>query len=195
VELVIVVALLSIILTLTLPALRKLSGKSELQNAARQLRVTLLEARLAAIDSGQPVYFRYEPGGHAYEIEQTSTSSAEQISAEDLRSDSPPNTEHRTANTDPQTLPHGIWFADAPADGPIRESEAADGRAAEASWSAPIPFYPNGRTGSARIALVNRHYRVELNVRGLTGTVQVSPAERLAPSAQDSPEMLPEAAP
>jgi hypothetical protein len=56
-------------------------------------------------------------------------------------------------------------------------------------------FYPNGRTRNARFALVSRHYRVELHVRGLTGTIQVSPAERIAPSAEESPEILPEAAP
>ena len=67
-ELLIVVALLAMVLTLSLPSLRKLSAKSELRNAARQLRVTLLEARLAAIDSGDLTYFRYQPGGGRFEV-------------------------------------------------------------------------------------------------------------------------------
>ena len=54
------------------------------------------------------------------------------------------------------------------------------------SWSTPIVFYANGRTRNARIVLINEGYRIELDVRGLTGTVQISQIERLVPAEDET---------
>jgi len=188
VELLIVVALLSVILTLTLPSLRQLSAKSELRDAARQLRVALLEARLAAIESGSLTYFRYQTGGGRFEVGRA---------AAPPQSGGPPADADRAAQGDadlestaqPRWLPLGMRFVDPVDDRPIEPPAAADEEeaAGDASWSAPILFFPNGRTLDARIALRTASHRIELQIRGLTGTVQVSRAERLLPPETAAP--------
>jgi type II secretory pathway pseudopilin PulG len=184
VELLIVVALLALILTLSLPSLRKLSSKSELRNAARQLRVTLLESRLAAIESGGLTYVRYQPGGERFEAGRGSELSTlpartkqPMFAAEPDQPGSAAAAPHEASQ--PQRLPRGVRFADSLTERQL-PTPAAVGELPDAdSWSTPILFYPNGRTRNARIELVNEAYRIELNVRGLTGTVQISQVERL----------------
>jgi hypothetical protein len=56
-------------------------------------------------------------------------------------------------------------------------------------------FYPNGRTRNARIVLLTEAYRIELAVRGLTGTVQISQIERLVPAEDETSEASEEALP
>ena len=191
VELLIVVAVLAMVLTLSLPSLRKLSVKSELRNAARQLRVAVLQARLAAIESGDLTYFHYQPGGGRFESGRgvqlaTLPSSADQpLDATEL---APPDADATATDevTEPQTLPLGVRFADPAVEGspqlPATDGELPD----DGSWSTPMVFYPNGRTRNARIVLITEAYRIELAVRGLTGTVQISQIERLVPEDETS---------
>lgn len=184
IELLIVVAVLSVILTLTLPSLRHMSAKSELQDTARQIRVRLLEARLRAIESGSLTYFRYQVGGDQFEIGRAA--SPGQPSAGAASTSAGQGGVAIESATEPQTLPLGMRFADPSADRPSESPATADGSEGDASWSAPLLFFPNGRTFDARIALVSASYRAELRVRGLTGTVQVSRAERLLPPEAES---------
>lgn len=197
-ELLIVVALLAIVLTFSLPSLRRLSARSELRTAARQLRVILLEARLAAIDSGSPASFRYQPGGGLFEVGRRSRVSSPSRQARQARDVAEPgrlDAEIAAGDeaTEPQSLPRGVRFAGPSTDRQPRPSPAVGEVAASDSWSAPIVFYANGRTRNARIALRNELYRIELDVRGLTGTVQISQVERLPPLESAMPEPLPEA--
>ena len=56
------------------------------------------------------------------------------------------------------------------------ETEIAAGpqEAATSDWSDPIFFYPDGTTSDAQLTLKNGQGRaIELNLRGLTGTVDV----------------------
>jgi len=184
VEMLIVVAVLAAILTLSIPSFRKLAIKGELRNAARQVRVTLLETRLDAIESGGLTFFHYQPGGLLFEAgrgtgladgESASGTAQEaagldQSSADTSASDEAP---------EPQSLPHGVWFPDATeaATAPLGVEEE---QVETDSWSKPLVFYPNGRTRNARIELATEAYRIEVVVRGLTGTVQISEVQRRA---------------
>jgi len=197
-ELLIVVALLAVVLTFSLPSLRRLSARSELRTAARQLRVTLLEARLAAIDSGSPAYFRYQPGGGQFEVgRRSSVSSLSHRAGQDPDVTEPDQFDVSTAAgagaTEPQSLPRGVRFAEPLTNRQVPQSADLGEVPGNASWSAPIVFYANGRTRNARIALMNEFYRIQLDVRGLTGTVQISQVERLPPPEATTPEPLPEA--
>ena len=169
-ELLIVVALLAMVLTLSLPSLRKLSAKSELRTAARQLRVTLLETRLAAIDSGGLAYFRYQPGGGRFEVgRRTRVSSPPHQTRQEPDVTEPDQFDVGTTAgdevTEPQSLPRGVRFADPSTDRQLAPPAAVSDVPDDDSWSAPIVFYANGRTRNARIALSNDLYRIELNVR------------------------------
>lgn len=192
VELLIVVALLTVILSLTLPSVRQLAARSELQDAARLVRVRLLEARLAAIDSGNLTYFRYQLGGDQFEVGQAGTlPSADQaagLEAAPLGVDGG----DFPAATEPQRLPLGMQFVDPAAEPPLETPVADDGGVAELAWSEPLLFFPNGRTLNARLALANASHRVALSIRGLTGTVQVSRAERFVlPDAERETQAAP----
>jgi len=198
-ELLIVVALLAVVLTLSLPSLRKLSAKSELRTAARQLRVTLLEARLAAIDSGRPVVFRYQPEGGQYEVRRGQELSAPlHRASEELGVAEPDQFDAGStagdASTEPQSLPRGVRFVDPSTDRQAAPPAAAGEQPDRGTWTAPLVFYANGRTRNARIALINDTYRIELDVRGLTGTVQISQVESLPAPEAAAPQPLPEVA-
>ncbi len=183
VELLIVLAVLAAVLTLSIPSLRKLAIKGELRNAARQVRVTLLQARLTAIESGGLTYFHYQPGGGMFEAGR-GAGSADSTSETDAVPAAvgldPPDTDSRAAEppAEPHTLPHGVWFADADTAQPAQPSGAGEELPADESWSAPLVFYPNGRTRNAQLTLFTDAYRIELVVRGLTGTVQISEVQR-----------------
>jgi hypothetical protein len=196
--LLIVVALLALVLSLSLPSLRRLSSKSELQNAARHLRANLLQSRLTAIESGSVTYFRYQPGGDSFEAGDRARRPAPSAAAERLSSAEaqPPDSEVAAADEAAplQRLPLGVRFAERSTHQPLRPPADAGQVSGDAAWSAPILFYPNGRTRNARIALFNQFYRIELNVRGLTGTVQISQIERLVPLEAGPSESTAEAA-
>ncbi len=68
-ELIIVLAILSILIMMAWPALRRPVTRSVVQQAARQLVRDLARARMAAIDSGQIVALRWEVGGPRYVVE------------------------------------------------------------------------------------------------------------------------------
>lgn len=189
VELLIVVAILTAMVGLGLPSLRKFSEKGELLNAARQLRAELLSARLAAIESGNPTAFRYQLGGRSFAVIKPQADSASEPAAS-------PSLETtgegwgevaEIEEGDEQQLPAGLQFLDpqdpeaAPA---AARSEPASGGGGE--WSSPVVFYPNGRALNAQLRLASRRYRVDVLVRGLTGTVQISPAQRIAPDTEGS---------
>jgi prepilin-type N-terminal cleavage/methylation domain-containing protein len=198
-ELLIVVAVLTTVVGLAVPSLRKLSQRGQLQDAARQLRGQLLAARLQAIESASSTLFYYQPDSGAYMV----TGAGEMPGGDagsstgwqpGLREDSgtgwQPELRGGEADSE-QTLPSDVRFltpattAARPAAGTAPRSDAGSG------WSEPLIFYPNGRALNARIRLASDRYGIEVTVRGLTGTVQLSPVQRLAETADGQPETPP----
>jgi hypothetical protein len=77
-----------------------------------------------------------------------------------------------------KVLPEGVEFmgleAAPDAAGADTEAMAAPQDPAGPDWSDPIFFYPDGTTSDAQLTLKNgQHRAIELNLRGLTGTVDV----------------------
>lgn len=68
-ELMLVLAVLTVIVSIAWPSLRKPLHRSAVQQAAGQLVKDLGQARLAAIEYGQIIRFRYEPGGTRYVLD------------------------------------------------------------------------------------------------------------------------------
>jgi prepilin-type N-terminal cleavage/methylation domain-containing protein len=198
-ELLIVVAILVLLLGLSVPALRKASRKSQLLDAARQLRVTLLKARLGAIESGRPVLFCYRGGSGEYEISAADNAGfagqergvpwldGGQGAVTAGRSTGKPREQHG--------LPSGVRFAEQDSWQSLTSESTASRFDVVAAWSDPIVFFPNGRTTNAHLRLTNPHYWVDLTVRGLTGSVRIGPVQRVeakaanltARAAQDLP--------
>ncbi|MGA2066386.1 MAG: prepilin-type N-terminal cleavage/methylation domain-containing protein [Thermoguttaceae bacterium] len=81
-------------------------------------------------------------------------------------------------------LPEGVEFLmqEAAPDPATADAEITAGTqdAAQPDWSDPIFFYPDGTTSDAQLTLKNGQGRgVELNLRGLTGTVDVGDIQAL----------------
>jgi len=195
-ELLIVLAVMLVVASLTLPALSRPFAKSKLRDAAKQLRVGLVRARLEAIRAGAPQQFRYQPGGGLYEIAARSTGAGGgflPVSQEDDFDEAPAAEDSPDAEAARFELPEGIRFFDplapdaAPEPSVPAASTESTGSQADGSWSTPIVFYPNGRTFNALVRLYGDYdYYVDVTLRGLTGASRVGEIRRLEPVAEDS---------
>lgn len=67
-ELIVVVAILSIVATMAWPSMRKMYIQGEIQDAAKQVRDALVRARLKAIETGATQVFRFQPGTGRFEV-------------------------------------------------------------------------------------------------------------------------------
>lgn len=177
-ELLIVLAILAVVAGLAWPSVHRLSETGQLRDAARQLRIQLLETRLDAIESGSVRFFRYQPGGSSYEVSSGSDlDAADQLglmTPGDAADDELPSNRDLNDDASPQLeLPHDVVFLEPDAGPAIEPAGDLAGDSADRAWSAPIVFYPNGRTLNAHLRLATPRYAVDLSLRGLTGTVTI----------------------
>jgi len=192
----IVVALLATVVSLAVPSLRKLSEKGQLQDAARQLRARLLAARLDAIESATCTYFYYEQGSGTYAVTRAAEFTADSDSlAAALPADAPdePLAASQASEESPETLASGIRFTAGLADNDTPATASMLSGVESAGWSEPVVFYPNGRSLNARIRLATDRYWIDMTVRGLTGTVQLSPVQKFSEPDETTSGRLPEA--
>ena len=178
VEMLVVLAVLAVLASFSWPAVRGMLGQSELRDAAKQVRAALGTGRLRAMESGIVHQFRYRLGTGIFQVSALARSP-------DPDADPLPDTE---ATFRPESaviegvLPGDVVFGepDSPEQRLFDWVYGESRRDSEASgWSSPIFLFPNGTSSSARIALAgSRGWHVELNLRGLTGRVQVGPLTR-----------------
>jgi prepilin-type N-terminal cleavage/methylation domain-containing protein len=204
-EMLVVLAVLAVLATLTWPAVRGMLGKGELRGAARQVRTALVKARLAAIESGAAQGFRYHPGGGQFEVAALPTS----LDEEKTPSPSRLGTRLPDNEPIPGFLPEGVIFEENDPRSAATTAATVTTRAGsrpleaerspsprqlageglgvrgfgggrdDANWSAPILFFPNGRSSSARIRLAGaRGQSIEVTLRGANGATRIGPLER-----------------
>jgi len=79
-----------------------------------------------------------------------------------------------------EALPSAVRFEE-PGNGENLVDAAAPAAASEdADWSAPLLFFPSGRTSNARIQLRGRRdYVIQLSLRGVTGAVTIGKVEQV----------------
>ena len=164
-EMLLVLAIMVLLGAIVLPAISQPLGKSELRDAAKQVRTQLARARLEAIESGHVYQFRFQPGRRTFEVAVKSSFGVDDES-DPQRSD----------NDQPLRgeLPSGVCFHDQQAAKRPEDSGVDFEGTGSANWSEPILFYPNGRTTSARIWLASgRDYYLDVMLRGVTGSATV----------------------
>jgi len=170
-EMLIVLAILAVLASASYPALRGSLEKRRLHEGAKQVRIELARARVAAIESGSPRQFRFQEGGSGFELSRCmpADDSTQWVWDE----------EQSAAMIEEFTLPEGITFA--PLESP-EEAPAApiqDGAPVAEQWSPPVLFFPNGRSTNVRIRLqASRGWFVDLTLRGITGTAKVGKVGR-----------------
>ncbi len=194
-ELLIVLAVLVVLASLSWPAMRGPMAKNRLRSAAKQVRTEMVRARLQAIETGVPTQFRYQPGTGRFLVVSAGTDGDEagdgstSGSNDDVSLDTPiASSEYDDfGETQPGShqLADGIRFrvpesVDAIVDeGSLPPVDEIDEESIPEEWSPPIVFHPNGRASNARVALGGeRGYTVDVTLRGLTGSVKLSELQR-----------------
>lgn len=185
-EMLLVLALLVALLTLTLPTLTRLQVEHQLKQGAELVRLQVTSTRLHALESGMEYQFRYEPGGklflavpYEYQAIQAQAAAAQnnpggapaavywkakgefqvkvKFSADTSKVfTTPPQT--------PQPLPPEFLtgFDDA-------------AKLKNIAWSQPLIFKPDGSTQDFSVEIENESGQyVVLEVRGITGGTRLS---------------------
>ena len=201
-EMLMVQGLLVMLVAASYPMLRSPLGKNQLLDAARQIRVELVKARHQAIETGVTQQFRFQPRLSAFEVTPAATPATEEPAAvardvSRISIGGTPGAPGHGEASDPVErrgeLPDGVRFGESAGSA----SEAIPDDSAEVAaaprpdrdtrlgaevenWSAPILFYPNGRTSNAKIPLQGKgHFEVEVALRGLTGIPTVGEVRRV----------------
>lgn len=198
IELLIVIAILTIVTAFVLPAVQGPLERSRLRSAAVDIQKAWGTARTLAIREGMAMEFRCELDGRRWKIERAG-GTVKVITADDeletpsgLTADSDPAGGPDSADDRPDhrrlmregSLPQGVTFADlsflkigsAPENEFNVEFEEETMASAYGSrWSEPLRFRPEGRSqdASLRIGGADR-FAVDVNIRGLTSAVGFS---------------------
>ncbi len=182
-EVLLTLALIVVLGSLTWPALGRPLATQRLRYAADDIRTAWGRARISAISSGQTYVFRYTPEGNRYAIEcQVAPEASFDAAAEEIVAETAAGMEPGLHAKQEHQLPEGCLFAagqavvDTRAD--TQQAMNAPPADEELTWADPILFYPDGTCSTARLRLVNEHGRlIELSLRGLTGVTTVGPIQ------------------
>jgi hypothetical protein len=177
VEVILVLALLVVVGSVTVPLISGSLSQARLQHSGDLVRAAWGKARLAAMRSGESYVFRYEPQGSRYQLVLLSAITAED--ADEVNTLPPEDAEDAEFDEADMLrlalsrLPEGIVFAG----GEIAAVPqlAASAAATEGGWSAPIVFYPDGTSTDAAVLLANpAGLTLRVTLRGLTGISRTS---------------------
>lgn len=179
-----------------------------LQAAADQLRADWVSTRLAAMRSGEPHIFRFEPGTPEYVLEPYQLGAiAQATTSAGVNFGSAPPAVNMSTPSLPvaprwRTLPDEARFAAAQTANDARAtslfsqqgwavptgSNGGNSAAMGMQGGAAILFYPDGTTTSATVVLAGENENhIELRLRGLTGIVTTSEVFRAADMLAPSP--------
>lgn len=193
-ELLIVGALVAVLVGLAMPAMRRPLARSQLRGAAAELRIALAKTRLRAIESGGIWTLRYQPGSGRFAIApRPAPIAAEGFETADAGDELAEEPETQQLDNDilfhdPETAPVAAQPSVAAVTGDLAtttviETVAPSAIAGLEPWSAPVFFYPTGRTSSARFRLLGRYDEfVDVTLRGLTGSVKIGKLQSAKPA-------------
>lgn len=182
-ELLLVLAVLVTVVSLTWPSVVRYVREQDILEGAETTRAAAAGTRIKAIDTGLTYQFRYEPEGRRFVV--IPFDPPETIAASSTVTDGSVSTFPVLSGQ----LSEECRFV-VPADQPIvseglpPESFAGLPNAGElqaAAWGPPILFFPDGTAADATFGIVNEdELRLDLSVRGLTGTLSISPLRKEA---------------
>jgi len=182
-EMVVVLAVIVAIVSLTWPRLLRFSREHQLREWTSEVRTDMARARIQAIENGLVYQFRYEPGGRWFAVlpydrpevgNSTSDSKAGKSAIEVSNSAGPPATitelpeelHFRFKDGQPTEEMHADWLKLLPSDQPL----------SRVMWSLPILFHLDGTADNATLYVEDKlgHSQL-LTLRGLTGAVTAGP--------------------
>jgi prepilin-type N-terminal cleavage/methylation domain-containing protein len=197
IEVILVLSLMVVIAAFCWPALNKAFSSQRLKKAADIVRTQWSKARVKSMSENCIVLFYYEMDGSRFRIRQLSDMDSLGSFADDaamadpnaaLGAAPPGGATAETADgtsdifnypspSGVQSLPTGIVFRAGQIENDSRAltvGESTLETVSDALWSAPIYFYPDGTSSSARLQICNdRNLAIELSLRGMTGVARV----------------------
>jgi prepilin-type N-terminal cleavage/methylation domain-containing protein len=174
IEVVLVMSLLVVIASITMPFLGKSFSRAHLNGASDILRDALTRGRLTAMQTGVIQAFRCEPRGARFQLVALDKLSLPESSQPPPDKTDGEHSVHDILRLAPPRLPDNVIFASAD----IADSNqvgALYGSMKDDSWSAPILFNPDGTTSDASILLrSDQGQTIRVTLRGVTGLVSSS---------------------
>ena len=167
-ELILVIGILVAISAIALPTVTRSFSSQSLLKAADRVRVSMGQARVRAIQTGQIHAVGYVPGRSWIDI-----ASLEQLPTIANRAGRRLQEQRRgiTSNYDDDLLPGRVIFV---AGQTVVDARAADAGPTDTSQLRTILFYPDGTSQDARLTLQNEDGRlIDVALRGLTGIASV----------------------
>ena len=169
-ELLLVIGILVAISAIALPTVTRSFSSQSLLKAADRVRVSMGQARVRAIQTGQIHAVGYVPGRSWIDI-----ASLEQLPTIANRAGRRLQEQRRgiTSNYDDDLLPGRVIFV---AGQTVVDARVADAGPTDTSQLRTILFYPDGTSQDARLTLQNEDGRlIDVALRGLTGIASVQP--------------------
>lgn len=177
-ELMIVLAVMVVLASISVPSLMEGLREGEVLRAAELVRETLSDARRIAIDSGIDYQFRYEVNGQYFvvlptEVEPTAANSmtADESAGHFFRIVGQLDPAFRLVIGGDEAVDRSerlevAWFGD------LSDASTLAGKA----WSQPVYFRFDGSATDGLLKVVDEERRTaEITVRGLTGSVRLAP--------------------
>jgi hypothetical protein len=191
-ELLLVLVLLVIAGSITVPAITGAFGGAKLKRAGDKVIARWAEARAQAIETGVPYQFRFTPNTNTFRIEPLTdvlqsgasgsggaptSSTPEPAASTQVETDANRRSLDKSTTIESQ-LPKTILFVGGQAadyDAAIDERRVDDLQAIGSSWSSPIIFFPDGSASTATVVLQNDVPQyLRMTIRGLTGVARPS---------------------
>jgi len=188
-EVLLVLVVLIVLLTLAIPVMRGPLQTRRLRADANDIRVAWSKARVEAMRTGQLHLFRFKTGAREYSTEiwqdEGSILESGETGVEPLRANSRAVEQAEVSEdgyfvradyTDDLVSSRTEQRLEMSPDG-AQLSVAVN---ADAEWSRPILFHPDGTTSTVHLVLANkRGLSVAVDLRGLTGSVRVGEMQSL----------------
>lgn len=177
-ELMLVISILVVMAALATPSIQRTFSRQALQKGADRVRVSMGQARVRAIRTGEEHALFYSPRGSWFNVAPFSAfAEQKRLAGRRLQQVS----EGTVSNFEEDLLPRGIRFFSGQTLVDSRSAAVlADGADSDEAV-AMILFYPDGTSQDARLLFENEeHLLVQLELRGLTGlarTVRVENPE------------------
>jgi Tfp pilus assembly protein FimT len=174
IEVVLVMSLLVVIASITMPFLGNSFSRAHLNAAGDILRDALTRGRMTAMQSGEIQAFRCEPKGARFQLVALDKLSLPESSQPPPDKTDGEHSVHDILRLAPPRLPDNVIFASADI-AASNQVGALYGSMKDDAWSTPILFNPDGTASDASILLQNdQGQTIRVTLRGVTGLVSSS---------------------
>jgi len=185
VEILLVLTIIVVAGAVAMPNVMEMLRRQRLKSAAETMRIEWSRAHVKAMKSGRIQVFRYELNGNQFSLQPwVAGDDATEGQSEAVAGFGTP-LEMPDVMMETKKLEEGITFAAGEAKFESRayelENFLQNGATTEGGqWSRPILFYPDGSTSDAFVIVTDaRQDAYRINLRGLTGTCQLSEEKKL----------------